>query len=89
MSEDAVTKEHREGMLALGWYNKGFASGFEAGAKRMKGGWNMGRTPSGEIIVTHADFGGVVVEKNPLRAREIPESILWALADTMLKALGE
>lgn len=51
-------------------------------------GWSI-RREGEHIVIQKSDIGGVVVKQNPSEAREIPEAILWALANDLLQSAQE
>ena len=50
--------------------------------------WSI-RREGEHIVIQKTDIGGVVVKQNPSDAREIPEAILWALANDLLQSAQE
>lgn len=58
-------------------------------ASRIPEGWSILRYPDGAIQVSHDDGNSVVVRQGPEIFRIVPEAVLWALADDILKSCGQ
>jgi hypothetical protein len=82
----AGSNEYSEADARKAWNRRTPATGAAGGMGATFAGWAITRCADGAITMTHDDGSVVVVHEEPCGLREIPEAVLWRIADAILSA---